>query len=286
MYGVKIQEATRRYSEYTTFTDFFTRTLKPGARSIHRESDKYSLCSPCDGTVLTTGKINSIDSTIDCVKGRSYRLDEFMLGVIGDDGAQDNASRVKKMAMNHSEVEGLLKDVEQRGNDLHYMVIYLSPGDYHRFHSPAIHTAAYRRHIVGYLSPVKPSYVNKHKDVFRQNERVNIFGDWYGDLKNFFFLSYVGALNVGSIKLDFDQDVITNRTLNSDPFYYDKTYSEDMKSPLSNYAEVSKPYEKKPEQPGTVNFKKGEMTGRFEMGSTIVLIWESPKNTMIHVHEG
>ena len=28
------------------------------------------------------------------------------------------------------------------------------------------------------------------------------------------------------------------------------------------------------------------MTGRFEMGSTIVLIWESPLNTKIHVNEG
>lgn len=32
MYGVKIQEAIRPFSEYTTFTDFFTRTLKPGMR--------------------------------------------------------------------------------------------------------------------------------------------------------------------------------------------------------------------------------------------------------------
>ena len=204
IYGVKIEEATRRYSEYRTFTDFFTRTLKPGLRPIHRETDLYSIASPCDGTVLSSGLINHADSTIDCVKGRSYRLDEFMIGVIGDDGDQDTASRVDKVKKNHPGVEGLLKSVRERGNQLHYMVIYLSPGDYHRFHSPAIHTARYRRHIVGYLQPVKPTYVRKHKDVFKNNERVNIFGDWYGQKKNFFFLSYVGALNVGSIKLDFD----------------------------------------------------------------------------------
>jgi len=28
------------------------------------------------------------------------------------------------------------------------------------------------------------------------------------------------------------------------------------------------------------------MTGRFEMGSTIVLIWESAANTHVHVNEG
>ena len=85
-YGVKINEATRPYAQYTTFTDFFTRTLKPGYRKINKEMDERSMCSPCDGTVLTLGQINSADSTIDCVKGRSYRLDEFMIGVIGDDG--------------------------------------------------------------------------------------------------------------------------------------------------------------------------------------------------------
>jgi phosphatidylserine decarboxylase len=86
LYGVKIHEATRPYAEYSTFTDFFTRTLKPEYRTINRQTDTSSICSPCDGTVLSLGKINAVDSTIDCVKGRSYRLDEFMIGVIGDDG--------------------------------------------------------------------------------------------------------------------------------------------------------------------------------------------------------
>jgi phosphatidylserine decarboxylase len=36
VYGVKIEEATRKYAEYRTFTDFFTRTLKPGVRKINK----------------------------------------------------------------------------------------------------------------------------------------------------------------------------------------------------------------------------------------------------------
>jgi phosphatidylserine decarboxylase len=58
------------------------------------------------------------------------------------------------------------------------MVIYLAPSDYHRFHSPAIFNAEQRRHIAGYLDPVKPAYVNRDKDVFKNNERVNLFGNW------------------------------------------------------------------------------------------------------------
>lgn len=35
-----------------------------------------------------------------------------------------------------------------------------------------------------------------------------------------------------------------------------------------------------------VNFVKGEEIGWFEMGSTIVLIFEGPEDTQLHVKEG
>ena len=95
------------------------------------------------------------------MKGRSYRLDEFMLG-----------------ARDEQTIPALIKKVVEAKNKLFYMVIYLAPSDYHRFHSPAICNAEYRRHIAGYLDPVKPVYVNRHKDVFKNNERVNLFGSW------------------------------------------------------------------------------------------------------------
>lgn len=72
------------FGHYETFTKFFTRRLKAGARKIHDVHNPRNMCSPCDGKILTCGNINSEFSTIDCVKGRSYRLDEFMLGVQGD----------------------------------------------------------------------------------------------------------------------------------------------------------------------------------------------------------
>ena len=275
IYGVKIEEATRdRFDQYTTFTDFFTRTLKPEVREIVDKDDETSICSPCDGRILTIGKVSSIDSTIDCVKGRSYRLDEFMLGYIGD--PSDTSDLATKIAerQNNPEVQAMLDSVKAKGNELHYMVIYLSPGDYHRFHSPAIHRGLYRRHIAGYLSPVKPSYVNKHRDVFKNNERVNIFGQWKAS-DDFFFTSFVGALNVGSILLDFDTDVSTNLSMPADPYYIDKAYREGQNSPLAGTAGDS-----------AVNFEKGEMTGRFEMGSTIVLIYECAPETQTLVEEG
>ena len=53
----------------------------------------------------------------------------------------------------------------------------------------------------------KPSYLEKHKDVLKDNERVNVLGEWSS---GFFAISFIGALNVGSIKLLFDDQLLTN----------------------------------------------------------------------------
>lgn len=85
IYGINMSEVSNSdFGHYETFTKFFTRTLKKEVRSTSEPLNGKSMCSPCDGTVLTCGLISSQYSTIDCVKGRSYRLDEFMLGVKGD----------------------------------------------------------------------------------------------------------------------------------------------------------------------------------------------------------
>jgi phosphatidylserine decarboxylase len=287
-YGINMKEVeVEDFGHYETFTKFFTRHLKKGVRPIHEPNNTKSMCSPCDGRVLTCGKINSEYSTIDCVKGRSYRLDEFMLGFQGEDHNNDNCQEDK--TPNNSEIKSLLEKVKSRGNDLYYSVIYLSPADYHRFHSPAVHSGDYRRHIVGYLSPVKPSHVNKHKDVFKNNERVNIFGRWE---QGFYFESAVGATNVGSIKLDFDEDVLTNRTVPVYPYFEDKNYvkglSAEKASPIGKYLNSSEdeiaPTNKYKDS--SLSFLKGEMTGRFEMGSTIVLIFEADSSTSLNIEEG
>ena len=77
---------------------------------------------------------------------------------------------------------------------------------------------------------------------------------------------------MGSIVLDFDTDVVTNNTKPASPYYNDKSYCESQTGCLSNYknSEVSD---------DCVKFTKGQMTGRFEMGSTIVLIWEAAEAT-------
>jgi phosphatidylserine decarboxylase len=128
---------------------------------------------------------------MECIKGQDYPLDEFLFGAVSHN-RDDNLTT------------NIVESAERRGNKIVQIVIYLAPGDYHRYHSPANFTGNYRRHITGYLEPVKPSYVNKHKHVLKDNERVTVFGDWHF---GFFGMTFVGATNVGSIILNWDPEL-------------------------------------------------------------------------------
>lgn len=95
-----------RLSDFKTFNQFFTRKLKEGARPISEPENKENLCSPCDGCVLKQGTINQFQKTIECVKGRSYTLREFMFGLDNYEGEE--------------EINSLIGKVKARGKKLFY----------------------------------------------------------------------------------------------------------------------------------------------------------------------
>lgn len=165
--------------------------------------------SPCDGQVLSFGVVDSDTFTIDCIKGNTYPVDEFWFGFkeTRSDGLLTPMQRI-------------IEETKMRRGKIMFMVVYLAPGDYHRFHSPATFIAQYRRHLPGFLKPVDPRYIRKNRDVLNCNERVNLFGSWtFG----FFGVSFVGATNVGSIKIHFDDVLQTNKRL---PEYFnDRDYT-------------------------------------------------------------
>lgn len=169
------------YGNYPTLSSIFGRLYKNSSRPIDFPRNCSLISSPCDGHVLTLGEINQENFTIDCVKGRSYRLDEFMLGVKGN-GEVSPVGDIEPPI--NSGVKEMVEKVKERGNKLMFSVIYLSPADYHHFHAPVCHTADYRRHIAGNLTLVRGSYSSKHPETYRTNERVSIFGRWE---QGFFF---------------------------------------------------------------------------------------------------
>ena len=213
--GVDFDEIlVKDLNNFRTFNDFFTREIDLSQRPIAQMDDKRTLVSPCDGTILSFGEVEMKKGTIQCVKGHDYRLDEFLFGFKTD---KDERLADQRVTM----TERIIDSVGTRNNKLVYLVIYLAPSDYHRYHSPAHFTANYRRHVVGYLEPVRPSYLEKHRDVLTQNERVNLLGDWE---HGFFAMSFIGALNVGSINLHFDEEIATNKYAPEYPYIDDKNY--------------------------------------------------------------
>ena len=129
-------------TSYATFNAFFTRKLKPNARKISKPFDDNSLASPCDATILACGLVK--DDHINCVKGHTYPVGEL---VLGHNGKDLKAKDIFGTAESQSE---------------YYVVLYLGPGDYHRYHSPSNMKLAYRLHMPGYLNPVKLSYLQTH----------------------------------------------------------------------------------------------------------------------------
>lgn len=164
---------------------------------------------------------------------------------------------------------------------LYYVVVYLAPGDYHRFHSPTAWVVEKRRHFAGELYSVSPYLQRTLPGLFTLNERVVLLGRWRW---GFFSFTPVGATNVGSIKVNFDRELRTN-SLTTDTAA-DRAAEEAAKrnEPYSGYAEAT--YESASPILHGHALRRGEEMGGFQLGSTIVLVFEAPKGQRPSLDEG
>jgi phosphatidylserine decarboxylase precursor len=78
------------------------------------------------------------------------------------------------------------------GHILHSVVLYLAPGDYHRFHSPTEWSIVGRRHIAGQLLPVHKLAIKFLPELYTANERVVLYGNW----QHGFFSYTAGAVTL------------------------------------------------------------------------------------------
>lgn len=154
---------------------------------------------------------------------------------------------------------------------LYYAVIYLAPGDYHRFHSPTNWVVEKRRHFAGELYSVSPYLQRTLPGLFTLNERVVLLGRW-----RWGFFSYVpvGATNVGSIKINFDKELRTNSLTTDTAADHAAEEAAQRGEPYSGFSEAI--YEAASPVLGGYAVKRGEEMGGFQLGSTIVLVFEAP----------
>ncbi|MCA0755356.1 phosphatidylserine decarboxylase [Paenibacillus sp. N4] len=164
-YGIKAEEAEKPLSEYSTLNEFFTRRLKPGSREVDLAAD--SLVSPVDALITGAGHIR--EGTILNVKGQDYTIEELL-----------NRSPRTANYMNGF-----------------YLVLYLSPTDYHRIHSPVSGRIVEREHIAGKVYPVNDFGLRHMRRVLSRNERlITYIRTENGETA----VIKVGAMNVSSIR--------------------------------------------------------------------------------------
>lgn len=146
-------------------------------------------------------------------------------------------------------LSALLRDAELASHFAggRFATIYLAPFNYHRIHSPVSGKLLSASYCPGTLWPVNPWSVERVEGLFCINERVmtRIAVDGGGEI----LLVKVGATNVGRIVVNYAPNWITN---------------------VGKLPRTSPRLDFVPH--GEVRFEKGAELGRFEMGSTVILV--------------
>ncbi|OQV13295.1 Phosphatidylserine decarboxylase proenzyme, mitochondrial [Hypsibius exemplaris] len=264
MFGCDLSEAAvQDLKWYKNLGDFFKRKLRPGVRPIAAGS---SVVSPSDGVVLHVGRVE--DDCVEQVKGMTYSLAAFLGPKNWSDYTEEDEPIVAENTAPDASTDYRSKLSQQKeGTDLFHCVIYLAPGDYHRFHSPTNWSVHFRRHFPGHLFSVSPSVTRRIEGLFNYNERVVYYGNWK---HGFFSMAAVGATNVGSIRVYFDERLKTNNKRYKKGVYQDWNFAQ----------------HKAPSDVKGIGLEKGEDFGEFNLGSTIVLLFEAPRDFKFNVEVG
>lgn len=166
------------------------------------------------------------------------------------DGAWGAAGRIERGRLlqvkgRHYDCAALLGDAgaAARFDGGAFATLYLSPRDYHRFHAPCAGRVRRAVHIPGTLWPVNRIGVEGIAGLFAVNERLCALLSVAGASEDLALVA-VGATMVGKVRVTFD-DLTTNRRVQAPEV---RSYGDGI--PLA----------------------KGEEWGRFEFGSTIVLV--------------
>ncbi len=166
-FKVNMDEAERQHaSEFNSFNDFFTRSLKADARLIDHHP-KHLAC-PVDGAISQLGKIEG--DHLFQAKGHKFSLTSLLGG--------------------NSELASAFIDGD-------FATIYLAPKDYHRIHMPCDGTLTHMVHVPGQLFSVNQATAAKVPSLFARNERVvAIFDTEFGPMA----MVLVGAMIVASVE--------------------------------------------------------------------------------------
>lgn len=210
-YQVDLSECEGTLEDYPSLVDFFTRALRPGVRPV--DAAPEAVVSPVDGRIYTLGTVS----------GGAFEQSPGMRSSVAELCGEDH-----------------------RFEGGAYAVIYLSPRDYHRVHTPREGIARRFRYLPGRLWPVFPAATRRIPDLFARNERVVTWLDT--DLGEV-VVAMIGAFGVGRMRVVYTE-LVSNE---------------------------GKPATTGPISPPLALERAAEL-GRFEMGSTVILLF--PRDTV------
>lgn len=144
-YDVNMGEAQPANGSFESFDAFFTRRLRDGQRPIC--DDAGAIVAPSDGDVVALGTVEPRGRFR--IKGKEYQAEDLV-------GHAEDARRYE-------------------GGQ--FAVIYLSPRDYHRVHSPVEGRLRLVRSMPGDLYPVNSIGERHVRSLFARNRRVAIVID-------------------------------------------------------------------------------------------------------------
>jgi phosphatidylserine decarboxylase len=184
-------------------------------------------------------------------QARPIVADENMLacpvdGAVSQLGTIKDGRIFQAKGHDYSLLELLGNDNEkaQQFTDGGFATLYLSPRDYHRIHLPIDGTLTAMTHVPGRLFSVSPATVRVVPRLFARNERVVAYFDTaIGPLA----VVMVGAIFVASIDTVWAGEITPPAGSKIRHWEYDK-------------------------QEPAQQFQKGDEIGRFNMGSTVILL--------------
>lgn len=167
-------------------------------------------------------------------------------GTVAEFGIIEDGLLLQSKGVYYSAYDLVGKKHAKLFKDGYFITIYLSPSDYHRIHTPVAGKVNEFSYFSGNLWPVNELGVRNVGGLFSLNERIvtSLVGDC-GTVG----LVKVGATVVGKIKLD----------------YSDLSSNSGEKTQLHLPVFPPKSYE------------KGAEIGRFQLGSTVILLFEKDR---------
>ena len=278
-YGMIENGEVEQVKGMTYRLDALLGAVTSGERRLDEESPTSSESSANAGIE----DIVKADEEFAIVNGISYTLPNLLSGpgVQRTTSATDMSTTPRSssesevradLALGNSSSQSWFSSSSKTPTALYYIVVYLAPGDYHRFHSPASWVAEKRRHFAGELYSVSPYLQRTLPGLFTLNERVVLLGRWRW---GFFSFTPVGATNVGSIKINFDRELRTNSLTTDTAADRAAEEASGRGEPYSGFAEAT--YGAASKILGGHALRKGEEMGGFQLGSSIVLVFEAPR---------